>query len=714
MWHRVRAATPRLRPHVQITRQHYRGRRWHVVHDPAANQFYRLTPVGHELISLLDGRRTVDEAWEQVLARHGDGAPTQPEVVELLGQLYNANLLALGAPPEVEQLLHRGRERLRKKVTQQAIGLLYFKLRLINPERLLQALEPIFRPVLNRWGFLAWAVLVLSALIAVLPQWSRLVGRFDEYVSPANFGWMIAAYVVLKLWHELGHGLICKRFGGQVPEAGVMLLVLIPSPYVDASSAWAFRDKWQRIAVGAGGMMFELAAAAVAAFLWLLLPDGALAKQLAYYVMLSASVATIFFNVNPLMRFDGYYMLADLIEVPNLASRANQHLHYLFQKHVYRLDNARPVSSLPGEQAILLVYGLASLVYRVLIFLGITMWLVGQWFILGVVLATWSVAAWFLGPTGKFVHWLATAPMLAEHRGRTVAISLASMALVAALVGVVPLPDWRHGAGVVQSPRETGVFFEAEGFVRAALVRTGARVETGSVIAELESPELERSLRGNEAEARDMRVLLQQARAKEDAGVALLAESQLNLLDRQRAELEQRRAGLTVRAPHAGVIVGADPMLAVGSFVKRGDLLCAVVDPSDLRVAASLPTGEGAWFSEVPRERLRVGMRTASRPWRVVEAGKVWSPAAAQPQLPHAALGYMGGGQIPVRPDDRSGMEPMSPQFVIYAEPGEGLDGEPLGVPGERVWLRFSLPGKPLVAQVIDRLQKALQGRVNL
>jgi putative peptide zinc metalloprotease protein len=714
MWHRVRPLKPRLRPHVQITRQHYRGRRWHVVHDPAANQFYRLTPVGHEIISSLDGSRTVEEAWEQALTRHGDAAPTQPEVVELLGQLYNANLLALDAPPEVEQLMHRRRERIRKRVTQQAIGLMYFRLRLLNPDAILTALEPIFRPVLNRWGFLTWCVLVLAGLIAIIPEWPRLVGRFDEFVAPANAGWMLVIFVLLKLWHELGHGVICKRLGGQVPEAGVMLLVLLPSPYVDASSAWSFSSKWQRMAVGAGGMIFELTLAAAAAFVWILTPDGSLAKQLAYFTMLTASIATIVFNINPLMRFDGYYILADLIEVPNLMSRSSQHLNYLVQRYVFRLDNPRAVSSQPGERAILVTYGLLAMVYRVFVFVAISLWIVGQWFIIGLFLACWSLGAWFLIPTGKFIHWLATNPSLTDRRASAILTSIAALAALALLVGALPLPDWRRSQGIVQSATETGIFFETDGFVREAFVRPGSRVAQGDPIARLESPELERAIRENAAALEEIAVIVQQARGTDDAGSALLAQSQQALLEQQRTELEHRRAGLNITAPHAGIIVGSDPMLSVGAFMKRGQLLCAIVDPSDLRVAATLPTGEGAWFNEIPREQLVAQLRTASRPWRVVETGRVWSPAAAQGRLPHAALGFLGGGQVQTQARDEAGLEPMRPHFTIYLEAAEGLDGQPLGQPGERVWVRFALPNRPLLGQLIDRIQKTLQGRVNL
>ncbi|MEO0483703.1 MAG: PqqD family protein, partial [Planctomycetota bacterium] len=162
-WHRVRAMKPRLRPHTQMTRQHYRGRRWHVVHDPTSNQFFRLNPIAHEFVGFFDGVRTVEDVWQLSLERHGDAAPTQNEVIQLLSQLYNSNLLSADASPETEQLLKRGRERVKKKAAQQAIGIMYFRVRLFNPDRLLEWLLPLFKWFLNWFGLIAWVLVVGAA-----------------------------------------------------------------------------------------------------------------------------------------------------------------------------------------------------------------------------------------------------------------------------------------------------------------------------------------------------------------------------------------------------------------------------------------------------------------------------------------------------------------------------------------------------------------------
>src|SRR5262249_35865944 len=160
---------------------------------------------------------------------------------------------------------------------------------------------------------------------------------------------------------------------------------------------------------------------------WFWLRDGIdpLTKQLAYNAMLTASVSTIFFNANPLMRFDGYYILADLLETPNLAQRSNQLLKHLFQKSIYRLERPSAIlpSTLRGEQAILLIYGLAAMAYRIFLFISITLFVMTKLFAIGLVLAIWTAAAWFIVPVGTFIHWLASNPSLSDKRARTIAIS---------------------------------------------------------------------------------------------------------------------------------------------------------------------------------------------------------------------------------------------------------------------------------------------------
>lgn len=713
-WHRVRTMKPRLRPHVQITRQQYRGRRWHVVHDPTSNQFYRLNPIANDLIGMLDGTREVEAAWKASLQKFGDMAPTQNEVIQLISQLYSANLLSCDTTPETDQLLRRGRERIKKKAAAQAIGIMYFKIRMFNPDRLLTLTEPLVRPLLNKWGFIAWCILLIAALATVLPEWERLVKGFDDLQGdPAQWVWIGIVFVITKAFHEFGHGVICKRHGGQVPEFGFMLLVLFPSPYVDASATWAFPNKWKRMSVGAGGMIFELALASIAAFVWATGQAGELTTKLAYNAMLTASISTILFNANPLMRFDGYYILADLLEIPNLAQRSNKMLNHLAQKYLYRLRNLTPPSSLRGEQAILVTYGLAALAYRIFLFISITLFVMGKLFALGLILAVWTAASWFIIPIGKFIHWHATSPQHSEHRIRGWGVSLALLALAVILLGLVPFPDRRRGYGVVESLNRSPVTFGSDGFVDQVHKRPGDRVAQGEPIATLINPELDKRRESILAQLEEFRVQERAARQAGELGAVDIARDRIRVSLSNLSEVERLITELIVRAPHDGIVAGGDPEVRLGAYVKRADALCEVVEPGELRITAVLDQRQAGWLFSKPGEALPVLVRLYSEPSRVFEGTGIPNVEAGQKLLP-AALTFAGGGIAEPEARDESGRVAKRPWFPIRITAAAPDDLIAAAYPGERVKVRFSLPPKPLMTQWIDRLHKEIQGRVQL
>ncbi|MEM8757392.1 MAG: PqqD family peptide modification chaperone [Planctomycetota bacterium] len=709
-WHRVRATKPRLRPHVQVTRQRYRGRRWHVAHDPASNRFFRLSAVAHEFVGLLDGLRTVEDAWQIVAEKHGDRGPTQPEIIELISQLYNSNLLSVEASPETEQLLRRGRDRLAQKAKGQLLGIMYFRVKLFNPDAIISAVEPVLRPVLNRWGLLAWAAFVLFALSKLLPEWGRLAEGFEDAIAPSNWLWIGVVFVVAKLLHELGHGVVCKRFGGQVPEFGVLLLVLVPSPYVDASACWGFASRWQRVAVGAAGMVFELGLAAVAAFVWLNGSPGELTTQLAYNAMLTAGVSTVLFNANPLMRFDGYYILSDLLEIPNMMQRSFKMLQFQMQRFVYRLETAEAPTTDPTEGLTLTIYGLAAIVYRVFLFITITLFVMGKMFAIGLVLAVWTAAVWFIMPVGKFVKWLSGSPKLAHDRARTIAVSLGMIALAAALIGLVPAPDVRRGVGVVESRQRTGVFVGAEGFLREVLVRPGERVEAGQAVAVIDNDELQQRLRLSLATLAEFESLERQMTAENPSAVNV-ARDRVTAQRRAVAFIREQVGRLTVTAPHAGVFVGGDLSSRIGSSVTEGTPVGEVIQLDDVRVTAAMDQLESAWLFD-STEAYGVRLKPVSRPALEFRAASAEAVDAGQLLLPHAGLGFAGGGTIATDPERGQGRVAQTPQFIVYIEPEADARWTP--TPGERVHLRFDLSAKPLLVQWADRLHKLAQGRVRL
>ncbi|MCA9297909.1 MAG: PqqD family peptide modification chaperone [Phycisphaerales bacterium] len=714
-WHRVRAMKPRLRPHVQITRQHYRGRRWHVVHDPASNQFYRLNPIAHEFVGMLDGSRTVEDTWKISLEKHGDEAPTQNEVIQLISQLYNANLLAVEASPETEQLLRRGRERLKQKIAQQAIGIMYFRIKLFNPDRYLSWLEPLLRPMIGPVGFLVWlAVCLVTLFQVVVPNFGTLTSNWENVLDPSNWGWMILVFIVTKAIHETGHGVICKRYGGQVPEFGLMLLVLFPAPYVDASSSWSMASKWRRIAVAAGGMLFELFVASIACWVWVFTRsdtgDQPLITQIAYNAIFTASVSTVLFNANPLMRFDGYYMLSDLLEVPNLMQRSMNQLKYFFQKHVYRMPNPTPPTTVPAETVILYIYGIGAMCYRIFLFFSITLYVMGKLFAIGLVLAVWTGAMWFILPVGKFVHWLGSSPNLVDRRARTIGLTVAMIVVAFVLVGVIPVQDRRRATGVVESMVRSGIYFGEDAFVTEVHHRPGDLVHAGDPIVTCDSPELRAMAALASLQLEEAEIKAREAESS-SAAEAKVAVQRVATLESQVQYYDQQLARLVVAAPHDGYLVGRDPEMLLGAFVRKGDPLLEVVDTSEIRVVALLEQHEAAWHFDIGRERYAVEMRRHAVVDEIIEGEVVEVVEAGQHELPHASLGFGGGGHIETDPRDESGMFARQPQFVMRIVPHLATSTPR---PGERVALRFTLPSRPVMSQFLDRMHKLIQGRVKI
>ncbi|MBL4700021.1 MAG: hypothetical protein JKX85_02085, partial [Phycisphaeraceae bacterium] len=342
-WSRVSRLTPTLRPHVQMTRQLFRGEQWYIVHDPISNNFFRLNPVAHHFVGLLDSKRSIDDAWRLTTDRYADMAPTQNEVVHILGQLNQSNLLRVDLPVDAQPLLERASRRKVKQWTGQAMSILFVRVPMINPDRFLSWILPLFKPFLNKIGLTFWALWILYCLWQFIPNAGSFLNDAESVLAPANWGWMILLFLVTKAIHEFGHGIICKRFGGAVPEMGIMMLIMMPAPFVDATSSWSFSSRWHRFLVNAAGMMFELAIAGGAALIWLYEKSnnpGSLTAQLAYNIVFMASFTTILFNANPLLRFDGYYMLADFLEVPNMYDRATKHIQWLVQRYLYGMESA--------------------------------------------------------------------------------------------------------------------------------------------------------------------------------------------------------------------------------------------------------------------------------------------------------------------------------------------------------------------------------------
>ena len=712
-WYRVATLRPRLRSTVQVYRQHFRGRMWHVVQDPASNQFFRLNEPAYRFVAMLDGRRDVADVWRVCMELLGDDAPTQGEVIQLLGQLYVSNLLQAELPPDAEAMFNRYRKRIRREVQSYLMNLLFIRIPLLDPDHFLRRWLGVFGAFFSVYGMVLWLLLIAVGAYFLAGRADDLVRGSDRIFDPANLLLLYASFIFVKAFHEFGHAFSCKKFGvktgtgGEVHVMGIMFLVFTPMPYVDTSSAWAFRSKWHRVFVNAAGMLVELGVAAVAAVVWANTREGVTAHAIAYNVMFIASVSSLLFNGNPLLRYDGYYILSDMLEIPNLWQRSREYLYYLVRRYVWAVRQARAPAHTPGERVWMLLYAVASSIYRVFIGIVILLFmgnrLPREMIIIAAVFAVSAVVGWIFVPLGKFLYYLATSGELARVRGRAVITTLIAAGVVVVAVGAIRAPDRSRVEGVVEPVQLALVHAGTDGFVRSWQA-SGAEVSpTGPPVLQQDSPELVAKRDQLLADQRQFLARRRLAQTKEVAEAQILGE-QLAALGDQIRRVDNEIVSLRVQAPVSGTWVAPDIDNLRGTYLRRGDKIgmVASLDKVIIRAIAG---------QEVPVKEAapRVEIRVKGRPEQCFSGTITKTFEVGQEELPSAALGYAAGGAIAVAPDDRQGTKAAERFFEIHVTP-DADSTVPL-LSGQTVVVRLSMSPKPLIVQWYHSLLQLIQKR---
>lgn len=487
-WYRVAGLRPRLRSHARIHRHDYRGETWYVLQDDSSGRYHRFSEIAHYIIGLMDGRRTVQEIWDASLEHLGEDHPTQDEIIELMGQLHTADLLQTEETPDTGELTERYGKKQRQKWIKRFYSPLSLRFRLFDPEPMLRATVDWVRPLFGWGGFLIWlAVVAVGAALAVI-HWTDLTENMvDRVLAPENLLVLWLSYPLVKTVHELGHAYAAKVWGGEVHEMGVMLLVFMPVPYVDASCSSAFRQRRRRMVVSGIGIMVELFLASLALLVWLNAESGAV-RAFAWNIMLIGGVSTLFFNGNPLLRFDGYYVMADAVDIPNLATRSNKYWAYLFQRRLFGVKSAESPALIAGEASWFGIYGLAAFVYRLFITFSIALFVAGKFFVVGGLLAIWALATQLLVPAGKILKFLFTGKKLQRKRRRALAVSAFLALCLLALLFAAPFPLRTMSEGVVWVPEHAEVRVGTEGQLLRLLAQNGVEVQAGDPLVELEAP----------------------------------------------------------------------------------------------------------------------------------------------------------------------------------------------------------------------------------
>lgn len=728
-WYRLAATTPRLSPHARISAQRMGESIVHIVEDPAGGNFFRLSEPAYLFVGLLDGTCTVDDAWNVCCMQLGDDAPTQRECIDVLSRLQYFGLLSGDLPLSQEMVSRRqsdARDRRRKRRTGGGT-FMSLSVPILNPEPWLERLSYVWKAVFSTAGFVVYLVTLLVAGYLMFGQREAFSAALGGVLDPSNLAGLAVLFVVLRAWHELGHAAACKAMGGRCTEIGLMLVAFVfPFPYCDTSAAWRFPQVHKRVIVSAGGMLFETFIAAIAAIAWCYTSESfTLTRALLLNTVVLSGVTTIVFNANPLLRYDGYFILSDIAGIPNLAQRASELGKFMFQRRVLKIATVRPptISSM-GQFWFLFTYYLLATPYRLFVtmLIVLALWSDERYITLGALIAVVGSLVWLVWPVLKWIGFLIGSPQLLGRRARAAGLIGGVIAAVILLVALVPAPAPYYATGTLEPRRSQPIRPLEDGFVVSVHATPGQRVTKGDLLVTLRNEEVITQLAQARADQRKAQILSDSA-AQRGGAEQSIAQLRLFQANARLERLQERVDSLRICALDSGIITPAPAQQPKGGdqatdavteltnlegrFVSKGTLLGTVATTDDLVVRALVSDRDHAYiFGSQSVGQVASSFRVKGDAGnlhlaKVARAAPVGSREAVAPSLTTPV-----GGEVAIDTLDPSRL--LVPQFSVELSPNIVDPGWQAGL---RARVRFETPWAPLGSQFIRWGQQFLTDR---
>jgi putative peptide zinc metalloprotease protein len=692
---RLRAVCVGLREDLAVARHLFRGEPSYVVSDPLTFQNHKLSLQDYEILISIRPDRKLDDIFRSLVEQGRLGEDQRERFFEFVLNLHRLGFLNL--PVSDDKLLYRryvARKRMKRR--QRVVGFLFLQIPLWNPARFLETRKRFADLLFSRVAFFAWMCLMLAAGSVLVGRWSAFCAPINGLLAVQNLPLMWIALVGLKALHEFGHAFACRHYGVHVPEMGVMLIAGTPCAYVDATGSWSLSRRYQRIVVGLGGMYFESFVAAAAVFVWAFTRPGLL-NDLAYNAVLLAGVVTALFNINPLMRYDGYYIFSDLVEIPNLRARSTEYALAVLR----RITLGLPIGRQPKgrtQRALLMGYGTAAPVYKATVMLAIVAMIASKLFYVGLLLGGYMIARGIYTAARRAVSFLWFSEQTSPVRRRAVAYSLLLIGAPPLAATVIPVRRTVETRAVIAADRRAVLHARAPGFLVDVNYEEGAPAHPGQPLMRLANDGVEQALAQAETNleaARLRRDALQvddPVRARQEAG-------RVRALEDVVAHHRERLASLVVDATQDGRVIAGLRPAEIGRFVESGEPLATLV--SGPWMARALLSED-----EVADARPQIGtpvlFRSAAFPASLLEGTIVRVNPEGVRTVDSEALTHAGGGPIAIAPDSGLTREPYFHIWVQLREDAsvplrEGMTGriqlatgaDPIGLHFYRSFIRF-------------------------
>jgi putative peptide zinc metalloprotease protein len=704
----------RMRPDLSVRYHRYQGRPYWVIKEPIGLKYYRFQEEEYSILRMLDGECSFDEIKQRFEREYAPQKISLQDLQHFIGMLHRSGLLVTDAEGQGMQLRKRRSETLRREWMSTLSNVLAIRFKGIDPDRILNWLAPWTNWFFTKWAAMFFGTLGLAALLLVgvkFEEFRLRLPAFHEFFGPENWFWLGITLALTKVLHEFGHGLSCKRFGGECHEIGVMILVLTPCLYCNVSDSWLLPNKWHRAVIGAAGMYVEVVLASIATFLWWFSEPGLL-NHICLSIMFICSVSTVLFNGNPLLRFDGYYILSDIAEIPNLRQKSSKILQRIMSEWCLGIEQQEDPFLPQGNQWFFALYTIAAVVYRWVVVLSIFLFLnkVLEPYglkVIGQVIAMAGLVGLVVQPAWQFGKFLHTPGRMHQVKRKNL---LTTVVVVGALIAAflyVPLPYSVKCALEVQPRNATTVYALVPGILDELHIEAGQHVTAGDDVAQLSNEDFQLTVIGLEQKVslyqRKMNVL-QHSRYRSEAAElwAQLPELQtlLNSSREQLAKAKEDLAKLQVKASASGTIMPPpnkkppssgggqlpswkgsllDPENS-GASLQSNDELCRIGDPNHFEALMAVDQADINSIHAGQKVRIKLDAYSGDVFEAVIESEQDISrkPMPFSPE----SMAVQAGGALATQTDASGAPRPISATYQVKVPLPEGMRDFKIGQRG--------------------------------
>ncbi|WP_319547485.1 efflux RND transporter periplasmic adaptor subunit [Desulfogranum marinum] len=632
------APLPRLRTDLTFVPVTENGQSLYIIEDPVQNTYYRIGEEEYLFISNLNRFSSLEPLLEHITPL--SASPLDKEQAQTILQWLTGRQLLQQKDATILAADMEQKQNFQKRTNLNRLNLISIKIPCFNPDRLLRHCKPLFW-LTGKIFFTLWICAGVMAAWVLFTRWSEFSAQTQGILGMDNLLWVWCIWFGLKIIHEFFHSLVCYRYGGRVYEAGILFILFIPLTYVNATSSWKFASKWQRIHVAVAGMFIEIGIAFTAVLVWAGTPDST-TGMIAHNTVIIAGISSLLFNANPLMRFDGYYILSDLLSIPNLYQRGMHSANSRLKK--FFLGISSPIK----EPLFVKGYGIAVFIWRVLVLFSLgylASQLAGG---LGIFITLGALVAWVGMPLFFFIKRWPNYREQNQHIGLHLLRRSTFCLLVA--VAALYLIGWKkhiEAPGIIEYREQYSVKAVSPGFITAIRIKDGEKVKKGQLLLRQENKELEHM----HAQSRfllkqlelKMRLAHSTGKIAELQSLKEKYQSQQEVFQKNDDDLR----ALSVHAPGEGMVISRQLKDKIGMFIPKGEELLWIVTPQQKQLSALASQDDIDIFRSLVGKKVTINMRAAGI--GVFKATLTQVDPTGTTRLAYPALGAMHGGPLDVR-----------------------------------------------------------------